>query len=226
MDNPICQTIEVRTKDVVQFECIRCGNCCRHVAESVMLEPLDAYRLARFLRGRGEVESVTEVYDKYTGPVILDYGYPIFALNTGGTDQTCVFLVDNRCRIYEARPRTCRLYPFTVDQGTRGRDFQYLQCIDNNAGHFGTGRTSVKDWMYENFSKEARQYFLLECGALARTGQLYGALSEAERRDILFTLLHYRYFNYDLDRPFLEQYKENQATLEKLLREMTGGDAV
>ena len=42
------------------FKCTRCGDCCRRIKESVMLESLDAYRLAKFLcqvdlrQGNGE----------------------------------------------------------------------------------------------------------------------------------------------------------------------------
>lgn len=45
----------VRPKDRGCFHCTRCGNCCRDLEGELMLEPADAYGLARFLRDRLEV---------------------------------------------------------------------------------------------------------------------------------------------------------------------------
>ena len=45
------------------------------------------------------------------------------------------------------------------------------------------------------------------------------AMSEKEFQSLLFRFLYYRYYNYDLDQPFLPQFRSN---LEQL-RELTGG---
>ena len=55
----------VRPKDQVSFRCRLCGNCCRNLENQLMLEPLDAYNLARLLRERGEVSSIGDVYERY-----------------------------------------------------------------------------------------------------------------------------------------------------------------
>ena len=34
---------EVKLSDRVRFRCKRCGECCRHVAQTVVIEPIDAY---------------------------------------------------------------------------------------------------------------------------------------------------------------------------------------
>lgn len=36
--------------DRVRFHCNRCGECCRHVEGSVLLDSLDGYRLAKHLQ--------------------------------------------------------------------------------------------------------------------------------------------------------------------------------
>ena len=41
----------------------------------------------------------------------------------------------------------------------------------------------------------------------------------AELTQFLFRLLYYRYYNYELDQPFLPQYQENQRQLILALRE-------
>ena len=45
--------IPVRPKDQAAFTCRLCGDCCRHVEGSILLEPLDAYNLGRCLCGAG-----------------------------------------------------------------------------------------------------------------------------------------------------------------------------
>ena len=41
------RAIPVRPKDWMCFQCRRCAGCCRDLEGQLMLEPLDAYRLAR-----------------------------------------------------------------------------------------------------------------------------------------------------------------------------------
>ena len=88
----------VSTKDRVLFKCQLCGACCRNVEEKVMLEPYDAYQLGRYLRQFGTVETIEDVYAKYAHPILLSEGYPVFTLNTHGSDAHCVFLQDAPCR--------------------------------------------------------------------------------------------------------------------------------
>ena len=118
--------VTVRPKDWVPFRCRLCGSCCRDLRGNLMPEQLDAYRLARFLRERGEVEFMEDFYTKYTYPDMLEGFFPIFLMNIAGPDDSCVFLENGRCSVYEARPRVCRLYPFTAFPGQRGKAFNFF----------------------------------------------------------------------------------------------------
>lgn len=213
--------ISVRPKDQVVFSCRLCGECCRHVEDSIMLEPLDAYNLGRYLREHGGgVDNIEDVYGRFAHPSMLDDIYPIFLLNTQGKkDQSCVFLEDGRCSVYESRPRVCRLYPFAVKDGERGHRFSYYQCLDSHASHFDGGKVTVGDWMYHNFTKDARDFVELEVSVLSELAELLKKLGPDGRRQFLFRLLYYRYYNYELDQPFLPQYQENQRQLIHALRE-------
>ena len=129
-----------------------------------------------------------------------------------------VFLRDGRCGVYEGRPRVCRLYPFTVKDGERGRRFSYYQCLDCHASHFKGGKVEIGDWMFRNFTKDARSFVEMEASALPDLAELLKKLGPDGRRQILFRLLYYRYYNYELDQPFLPQYQENQRQLMDALR--------
>jgi Fe-S-cluster containining protein len=69
-------------KEQFQFKCTRCGDCCRKIKESVMLESLDAYRLAKFLRQADpSIREMGEMLLKYADPIPLtDTGFPIYVL--------------------------------------------------------------------------------------------------------------------------------------------------
>ena len=180
----------VSTKDRVLFKCQQCGACCRDVEEKVMLEPYDAYQLGRYLRQFGTVETIEDVYAKYAHPILLSEGYPVFMLNTHGSDAHCVFLQDGRCSVYEARLRVCRVYPFAIKNGSRGRRFEFYQCLDSHADHFQGGSVSVNDWMYENFTKAERTLFDKETQALPELGRLMRQLTQKQQEQFLFRLLY------------------------------------
>lgn len=188
-----------------------------------MMESLDAYRIARYLRTQGHPAiEVADVFDHFTTPVILPGDYPIFMMNTTGADDACVFLKDGACSIYPARPRVCRLYPFTADTGERGRDFVWYQCLERPF-HFTGGTVRVKDWFYENFTKQDRMFVQLESESLPIIGECLHALKgdELEAAQKMICLL--RYCLYDVEEPFLPQYRRNSEQLVYRLLQIVGG---
>ena len=121
MNEEIMNEIQpVRPKDQFTFSCRQCGACCRNIEGCVMVESLDAYRLARYLRTKGEpIEGIEDFLFRYCEPEPLtEEGFPIYMLKTKAPNSSCIFLTDGRCSVYPARTRTCRIYPLTVVQGS------------------------------------------------------------------------------------------------------------
>lgn len=212
----------VRPKDWADFHCRLCGNCCRDLEEQLMPEILDVFHFARYLREQGEVEYIEDVYNRYTHVKMLEDCYPIFVMNTTGPDNACAFLKDGRCSIYEVRPRTCRLYPFNAFPGQRGKAFEFYQSIDQHAAHYTGGKVLVKDWMYQNLKREDREFLTAESTTLLELGRLLRALSPEQMKENLFQILYYRYYNYDLDQPFMSQYERNMEELKGILQGILG----
>lgn len=206
---------QVQPTDRIRFRCMRCGECCRQVKGAVILESIDAYRLAKHLK-----ISMTEVYEQYAEPFILDEnGYPIFALKVKGDKQECVFLDGNRCSVRPARLRACRLYPFWVEPINEDGEMEYNYCSERKHHPHGS-LVRVKDWMKDNLFPEEREYLAEEYRTVTRLAPL---LHQVRRRGVETTpiqeiLLLYRYFLFETDRPFMEQCKRNNA---ELLRQMT-----
>lgn len=217
--NDLTDTKAVSLNEKVLFHCRLCGGCCLHVKDSIMLEPIDVCRLARFLREQGEAIIGTEdVLARYAHASWLADSFPIFLLNTAGTLDACIFLKDGRCSVYEARPQVCRMYPFLTAPGEKGRDFRYFLCR-KEPHHFADGMVTVKSWLSENFTREARDALKADYDAIPVLGQNIRAMGEEKFQNLLFQFLYYRYYNYELDEPFLPQFLFN---LEQL-KELTGG---
>ena len=190
-----------------------------------MVESLDAYRLARYLRTKGElIEGIEDFLFRYCEPEPLtEEGFPIYMLKTKAPNGPCIFLMDGRCSVYPARTRTCRIYPLTVGPGERGRDFEYCLCLDRHRSHFTGSRVSVKDWLYQNFKREDKEYVKREYEIATELGKLMRAIAPAMRQGIVFKVLYYyRYYNFDLDQPFQPQYEQNNRHLLADLHRIAG----
>mgnify|MGYP004444352353 FL=1 len=110
-ENAFLNTHRISPKEHVPFRCTGCGECCRHVHQSIPLESLDVYHIARYLREHDSESFCTDDFiGQYAELVLLDTcGFFILMLRTTGPDDACIFLRDNRCTIHAAKPRACRI---------------------------------------------------------------------------------------------------------------------
>ena len=85
--------------------------------------------------------------------------------------------------------------------------------------HFNGGKVSVKDWFYRNFPRVEKEYLKQEYAAITEIGKRMRSISPELCKQMTFQVLFYRYYNFDLDQPFLEQYKQNTRLLLEKLRQ-------
>ena len=97
------------------IDCTQCANCCR-VAEAGVTER-DIKRLARFL-------GVTREAFRRDFTQHGEFKELILKRSEAG----CVFLKDNLCSVYEARPRSCANFPNLVrgDGSIASRMWQFV----------------------------------------------------------------------------------------------------
>lgn len=212
----------VKLSQKIPFSCKMCGNCCRNVKNSVLLESQDAFRLAKYFRSIGNpIQTIQEILVTYAVMVPLTaVGYPIFTLKTEGPEHACIFLQENRCSIQPAKTQTCRLYPFSAGPGENSHAFIYTRCLQN-AHHYCGEKISVNDWVHENFSKEDREFTRAEFDYAPELGRLLHRLRGLDECSVLEPVIYYKYLNFDLDQPFLPQFHRNQMRLVKVLKDMT-----
>ena len=83
-----------------QIDCTSCANCCR--CSTVSVTPDEIAAIARALDAPAE-----EVTHTYTDP---DPGAPALRI-LKSTRDGCIFLRNNFCTVYRARPKACRDFP-------------------------------------------------------------------------------------------------------------------
>ena len=219
MDLEDMKFVPVSPKERVHFKCIGCGACCRNVYQAVPVETLDAFRIARYLRESGHtVQSMDDFWAKYGEPALLDEcGYFVYFLKTTGEDHACVFLEGNRCTIHTVNPRACRTYPFVMDP----ENHQYLLTHEREH-HFKGPSFRVKNWMQRRLNSEDLEFVKLDYESVIPIARLLKAVPEEQklRASMLFQL--YKYSSYDLDKPFIEQFRSNTAQLIRVLGRLAG----
>ncbi|MCB0357358.1 MAG: YkgJ family cysteine cluster protein [Bdellovibrionales bacterium] len=91
-------------KEGLRFQCQGSGKCCVSRGEYgyVYLDKKDRQKFADYFQ-----LSLTEFTTQYCTKT---EGY--YHLNTLSDQEECLFLKDNKCSVYEARPTQCRTWPF------------------------------------------------------------------------------------------------------------------
>lgn len=212
--------VRVTPSAKIRFKCTGCGDCCRHVKETVPVDSQDAFYLTKHLRDLGmDIYCVDQFLEQYAEPALLDEcGFFVYFLKSVGKDNACVFLKDNRCSVQEVKPLACKLYPFMVDPNESG-NFRYLYSRERTH-HFHGPAVETRSWMKKNFPQESRAFMQAE---YTQAGSIAAQLRNIPEHRKTEALLHFhrlRYSELDLDKPFLEQFQRNQEKLIAILSRM------
>ena len=210
--------VPVTGSDHFPFRCQMCGACCRHVKESVPIDSLDAFRLARFLRNKDKrIRSMDDVLELYAEPVLLhESGYMAFMLKTVGDEDACIFLKVNRCTIHKEEPKACRTYPISVGPDGYGGQEQYLSMEQTH--HYVGPLMSVKKWIRRRCNQEDYDFWELDVGLAREMALLLEKVPQSRMSQALMCFLRYKYSDFDMDQPFTPQFRRNQNRLMEALR--------
>lgn len=154
--------IPLSLNEMFSFSCsnkVPCFNeCCRDLNQ--FLTPYDILRLKNHLNLKSKT-----FLEKYTfqqiGP---ETGLPIISLKPDtAPEQTCPFVTESGCSVYENRPSSCRTYPL-IRILSRARDTgrlteQFVMLKEPHCKGFDSDRKwTVQEWI-EN--QELTKYFEL-----------------------------------------------------------------
>lgn len=220
MNESVLNMTKVSAREHIPFRCTGCGACCRHIRQSVPLESLDVFRLAKYLRDAGaDIRSTDDFLAQYAEPVLLDEcGYMMCMLRVTGADDACIFLKNSRCTVHQAKPRACRLYPFAAGPDEKG-GWEYL-VSQEKSHHFKGTSVHVKTWMKKYLTEEDRAFLRLDYDSVKPIAGLLRRIPEPQLSAALMRFLYFKYSAFELDMPFLPQYSRNLKQLQASLAEL------
>ncbi|MDY4922153.1 MAG: YkgJ family cysteine cluster protein [Frisingicoccus sp.] len=126
---------------MVKAGCSGCGSCCKGMGTSIVLDPLDIYRMTSHLQCSFEMLMTDKIELNVVDGIILPN------LKMKGQNESCGFLNDkNQCSIHPFRPGICRLFP--LGRYYENNRFKYfLQVHECKNEH--PSKVKIKKWLEE-----------------------------------------------------------------------------
>ena len=181
--------------------CEGCFSCCSGMGSSVVLDPLDIFRLTS-----GLSLSFQELLAQYLELNVVD-GIILPNLKMSGDSERCAFLNgEGRCSIHGFRPGFCRIFPLgrLYEDGSFRYFLQVHECPRENRA-----KVKVRKWIdtpdlkqYEQFITDWH-YFLKEIQDWVRTSEGAGGARELN----LYILNEFFVKQYDGQADFYPQFR-------------------
>lgn len=198
--------------DMVKAGCNGCGGCCKGMGQSIVLDPLDIFRMTSNLKCTFEML----LQDKVELGVVDGLIFPNLKMN--GEDERCGFLNgENRCDIHGFRPGICRLFP--LGRVYENHSFRYFLQI-HECKNSPQVKVKVKKWLEEpDLPKQEAficrwHYFLLDIQAL-----LDQRADDELRKKVSMLILQSFYLEpFHADEDFYEAFEKRVAQTEKVMK--------
>lgn len=183
-------------------DCKGCHACCQGMGTSIVLDPMDIYRLSAGLKQSFEELLATGIELQVVEGVVLPN------LKMAGEKERCFYLNDaGRCSIHQHRPGICRLFPLgRVYEDNSFRYFlQIHECKKENRV-----KIKVKKWLdipdavrYEQYINDWHYYVkdLQEKTRILQNETAVKTISLSVLKDFYMT-------PYDLTADFYSQFDE------------------
>lgn len=197
--------------------CQGCSKCCRGMGNSIILDPLDAYRLTKGLGKTFQELIENEIELNVVDGVILPN------LRMVGDEECCAFLNgEGRCTIHAFRPGICRLFP--LGRYYENGNFKYfLQTEECTEVH---SKVKVSKWIDTPELNRNQQFVNTWHYLLNQVEELVNSSEDdAFRRNLNMFLLNTFYFApYASEEPsaeaaFYAQFAERLAGFREIVPE-------
>lgn len=194
--------------DMVKADCHDCKGCfacCQGMGNSIVLDPLDIYRLSLHLNLTFEELLVDKIELNVVDGLILPN------LKMGGEKERCAFLnSEGRCSIHRSRPGICRLFP--LGRFYENRSYKYFLQVHECKKENKT-KVKVRKWIdmpdvkrYEQFITDWH-YYLKDLQELIRDSK-----DEGKSKAVSMYVLKHFYLNpYDGTSDFYVQFDKRLA---------------
>ena len=194
-------------------DCKGCFACCKGMGNSIVLDPLDVYRLTTGLNCKFEELLVDRLDLNVVDGIILPN------LRMSKKEEVCSFLnAEGRCSIHSIRPGICRIFPLgrIYENGT----FQYFLQV-NECKKTNRTKMKVKKWIdtpdiakNEAFINEWH-YFLKEISA-----KMPECPEEVAKQVNMYILNTFFLTLYEGKRDFYEQFQERKQEAQRYMNQL------
>lgn len=202
----ICDGRTYGVNDMVRVDtagCHGCYRCCCNMGRSIVLDPLDFFRLR-------EATGCTpdEIMAKYAEFNMVD-GVILPNLRMVGEENACPFLnSDKRCSIHGMRPGMCRLFPLGryYENGGYSYIIQSGECPMNNPS-----KIKVRKWIGVRDYDTYREFVLRWHGLIRHVGALTRTTVEESRvKELLIRVINMFYLGAEArnEEDFLTEFYE------------------
>lgn len=192
-------------------DCQGCSACCEDMGSSIILDPLDVYRLTTGLGQTFDELLLDKLELNVVDGVILP------DLKMSGEQERCSFLdAEGRCSIHSLRPGICRIFPLGryYENGGFRYFLQNRECRKENRSkvkvskwidtpELNKNQTYILTW--HNFLKDAEEWIREQEDA-----------DFAKRLNLYLLNLFYR-TSYDSQINFYEQFEQRMARMKETL---------
>lgn len=192
-------------------DCAGCSACCRGMGNSIVLDPMDVYRIIA-KTGLG-FEGLLQAHIELN---VVD-GIILPNLKQTGLNEACAFLnSEGRCSIHDARPGICRLFP--LGRYYEDGDYKYFLQI-NECQKDNRTKVKISKWVdtpeypkYKGYILKWH-YFLNDVEELLKSSG-----DEAWNKQCCMLILQVFYMKkYDAGRDFYEQFEERYQVVKEAL---------
>lgn len=208
------------SNDLVKADCGDCHGCfacCQNMGKSIVLDPLDIYRLTKNLKVTFEQLLADKIELNVVDGLILPN------LQMSGAKETCAFLnAQGRCSIHSFRPGICRLFPLGRYYADGG--FQYFLQIHECKKENRT-KVKVKKWIDTPDLKQNEKYILeWHDFVIELQEQLMKMTNEEYSKKInLFVLQSFFIEPYNTQSDFYTQFENRLAKTKAVIQQLQKG---
>ena len=182
-------------------DCKGCSSCCEEMGDTIILDPLDVYRITSFLNC-----DFNSIIGTYLDIRVVD-GVCLPGIKMNDITGACGFLKEGRCSIHTIRPGICRLFP--LGRAYEDESFYYFlqkdECKVKNRS-----KVKIDKWIGEADIASYEEFALRWHNFLVHLRNMVSDMDDHEeiRALSMAVLSNFYVAGYDVNRDFYEQVYE------------------
>lgn len=193
-------------------DCEGCHACCEKMGSSIVLDPLDMWRLAA-ATGKCFEELMTDTIELH-----VVEGLILPNLKMAGSREQCVFLDEaGRCSIHALRPGLCRAFPLgRIYEEQRIRYFLQQEACRKP----GRSKVKISKWLDEPEAKKNERFLLVWHQFRRFLEKRVGEECDEQKAKTinLFVLNLFFVTPYETEREFYGQFAKRMEQAENVLQ--------